>query len=445
MSAIELNFDGLVGPTHNYAGLAHGNLASAKNKGKVSNPKAAALQGLEKMRLLHDLGLKQAVLPPHLRPDIGALRRLGFAGNDADVMEAAWKNAPHLLAACSSASAMWTANAATVSPSADTADGRVHFTPANLICQFHRSLETPFTARLLKAIFADRRSFVHHNPLPAIWPTSDEGAANHMRLASSHASAGLEVFVYGRESKMGRKGSSRRFFPRQSMEASRQIARAHALGDGSLLICQSRRAIDAGAFHNDVVAVANLNVLLYHAQAWDDSPHAIGRIRWRLRRLGVEMVAIKIDEREMSLSDAVSSYLFNSQIVSLPEGGMALIAPLECRRVASARRFLQKLPGLDTPIRKVLYVPVRQSMRNGGGPACLRLRVPLTEREYSHVHSGVIFTPMLHNRLVKWVNRHYRDQLHPRELADPKLLVESRTSLDELSRILRLHQLYENP
>ena len=125
MKTVEANFDGLVGPTHNYAGLAYGNLASALNAEKPSNPREAALQGLRKMKALHDLGVPQGVLPPHERPHLPTLRALGFGGKDAEVLGAAHREAPGLLAAASSASAMWVANAATVSPSADAADGRV--------------------------------------------------------------------------------------------------------------------------------------------------------------------------------------------------------------------------------------------------------------------------------------------------------------------------------
>src|SRR5450432_3967675 len=131
MSAREFNFDGIVGPTHNYGGLAAGNIAATKNAGRRSNPRQAALQGLAKMSFVHGLGVGQAVLPPQERPSLSMLRRLGFTGRDEDVLAraAAWDHG-HLLRNCSSASAMWTANAATVAPSADTDDGRVHLTPA---------------------------------------------------------------------------------------------------------------------------------------------------------------------------------------------------------------------------------------------------------------------------------------------------------------------------
>ena len=122
-SACELNIDGLVGPTHNYGGLSYGNVASQNNCQVASNPREAARQGLAKMKALMDMGFAQAVLAPQERPDVQALRACGFSGSDAQVIEKAAREAMPLLVASCSASSMWTANAATVSPSADTADG----------------------------------------------------------------------------------------------------------------------------------------------------------------------------------------------------------------------------------------------------------------------------------------------------------------------------------
>jgi succinylarginine dihydrolase len=440
MKTFEVNFDGLVGPTHNYAGLACGNVASARNRGRQSNPKVAALQGLAKMKMLADLGLRQAVLPPHPRPDMRTLRELGFTGSDVHVLETAHRQAPLLLAACSSASAMWAANSATISPSADTQDGRVHFSPANLVWQFHRSLESKTTSCVLRAIFRDESLFAHHDPLPATPALADEGAANHLRLCSAHGKGGLEIFVYGRRGLDSAGVATKKFPARQTHEASAAIAQRHGLGDACLFIRQNPIAIDAGAFHNDVVAVANENVLLYHAKAW---PNEIASIRKNAAALGIDLVAIEVGERQVPLADAVRSYLFNSQLVTLPDGSMTLIAPEECRHVARARRFLDRLPTLDNPIRSVKFVEVRQSMRNGGGPACLRLRVVLNERELAAVHQGVFLTDALYVKLEAWIHRHYRDRLTPDDLADPKLLDESRRALDELSALLKLGDIYD--
>lgn len=438
MPTIETNFDGIPGPTHNYGGLSPGNLASIAHADKPSNPRQAALQGLAKMKFLADLGVSQAVLPPHDRPDIFALRQIGFSGSDADVLNSARKY-PWLLASCASASAMWAANASTVSPSPDTSDGRVHFTPANLSTQFHRSLEPKTTAAVLKKIFADKSAFVHHDPLPGVPLFSDEGAANHLRLCPAHGEAGLEIFVFGRQSYGKNIAAPANFPARQSLEASESIARLHQLASQNILFFQQNpQAIDSGAFHNDVVAVANENVWLVHARAYAESK--VGAIRaWFKNR---ECHLIEVAEAEVSLADSVSSYLFNSQIVSLPDGTMALIAPTESRDNPRTWKFLDELPSRNTPIRKVHFVDVRQSMSNGGGPACLRLRVQLNDRERSLVNPAVFLTDVLHESLKSWITRHYRDRLIPDDLADPKLLEESHRALDELTQILKLGSVY---
>ncbi|HWE03541.1 MAG TPA: N-succinylarginine dihydrolase [Tepidisphaeraceae bacterium] len=440
----EINFDGLIGPTHNYAGLAHGNLASRRHGGMISNPRQAALEGLAKMKFLADLGVRQAVLPPQERPDLSALRRLGFSGSDADALASAGREDPGVLAACCSASGMWAANAATVSPAADTRDRRVHFTPANLVSQFHRSLEPPTTSRILRAIFRDESIFAHHSPLPACTQLADEGAANHVRLAPADGGGGVEIFVYGRSStEIGAVGP--RMFPaRQTLQASAAVARLHGLNpESTLFVRQNPLAIDAGVFHNDVAAVGNQNVLFWHESAFADRAGARAVIESAYRkRTGRDLTSIEVSEKQVPLADAVTSYLFNSQLVTLADGTMALICPAECERVASARAFITQLPQMRTPIASVHFIDVRQSMNNGGGPACLRLRVALTDRERAAITSAVFLTDALYVALTDWVRRHYRDRLSAADLADPKLAIESRDALDELTALLGVGSIY---
>src|SRR5665213_893972 len=442
--ATEVNFDGLIGPTHNYAGLARGNLASQHHGGTVSNPKQAALEGLKKMKFLADLGLAQAVLPPQERPDLQALRRLGFSGSDAHVLESAAREDTGLLAACYSASSMWAANAATVSPSADTRDGRVHFTPANLVSQFHRSLESTTTSRILRAIFHDESAFAHHLPLPASMQLADEGAAILVRLAPGHGESGIQIFAYGRSSTESATIRPKKFPARQTLQASSAIARLHQLDHGAtLFIRQNPAAIDNGVFHNDVVAVGNENVLLWHALAFADRTAGRLEIESAYRqRAARDPILIEVSEQQVPLADAVQSYLFNSQLVSLPDNSMALICPAECGRIANAREFVSRLPEMGTPIRSAHFIDVRQSMNNGGGPACLRLRVVLTERERAAVLSSVFLTDALYGALTDWVRRHYRDRLSAADLADPTLALESRRALDELTKLLNIGSIY---
>jgi succinylarginine dihydrolase len=442
-SAKEFNFDGLVGPSHNYAGLSFGNVASFSNVNSVSNPKEAALQGLAKMRALTQRGFAQALLPPQARPNLDLLRSVGFSGSDADVLARAHKDAPVILACAWSASPMWTANAATVSPSADTADGRTHFTVANLNNKLHRSYEHIQTARTLRALFADERHFAVHDALPATPAFGDEGAANHTRLCAAHGAPGVEMFVYGRVEFDPEAAAPRRFPARQTLEASQAVARLHGLdARRTVFVQQDPQTIDAGVFHNDVIAVGNANVLFYHQQAFADEAATLAALRAALKRTGAELLPVRVNAADVSVADAVDSYLFNSQLLSRPDGRMALAVPQECEENAAVARYLDQLLASGGPIAELIRFDLRQSMRNGGGPACLRLRVALTETEAAAMHQGVVLSEALYGRLTAWVGKHYRDRLAPADLADPALLREVQTALDELTQILQLPGLY---
>ena len=441
--AYEMNFDGLVGPTHNYGGLSYGNVASQSNSQAVSSPKEAALQGLGKMKALMDMGFKQGVFAPQERQDVAALRSLGFAGSDAEVIARAAKEAMPLLAACSSASSMWTANSCTVSPSADTADGRVHFTAANLNCKFHRSIEHPTTSRVLGAMFANPQHFAHHPALPAVSQFGDEGAANHTRFCAGYGQAGVEFFVFGRSAFDPRYPAPQRYPARQTLEACQAVARLHGLSDEGVVYAQQNPAvIDQGVFHNDVIAVGNGEVLFYHQDAFLDTERVLAELSDKLARRGGQFQAVCVPREAVGVEDAVRSYLFNSQLLTRADGSMLLIVPEECHKNARVWNYLQQLTAGNGPIREVKVFHLKQSMQNGGGPACLRLRVALNETELAAVNPGVIMTLTLHDTLVAWVGKHYRDRLSEADLADPQLLVECRTALDELTQILKLGSVY---
>jgi succinylarginine dihydrolase len=443
-TARELNFDGLVGPFHNYGGLSFGNIASSQHEGESSNPRQAALQGLAKMRTLHALGVPQALFPPHFRPELSLARRLGFRGDDAEVLATLAREMPLLLAACYSASSMWAANSATVSPSADSADGKVHFTPANLQNRIHRSIEPATTARILRAIFRDPELFEHHEPLPGTAALGDEGAANHTRLAPAHGARGVQLFVFG-ESAANPWNPRPRVFPaRQTMESCLSLQRLHRVAEEQAVVAQQNPdVIDQGVFHNDVVAVGNLNVLLFHEEAFLHRERVLEELQRKYERVtGDALKLIRVRSAEVSIGEAVSTYLFNSQLVTLPNGKTVLVAPTECEENERVRAYVASLVDGDAPLDEVRYVDLRQSMNGGGGPACLRLRVVLTEREERRVAPGVVFSPALDRKLVAWIERHYRERLRPSDLADPALIVEAKTALDELTRLLELGSIY---
>ncbi|MBH5323145.1 N-succinylarginine dihydrolase [Aurantiacibacter sediminis] len=411
----EINFDGIVGPSHNYAGLSLGNLAATKNAGETSYPRAAALQGIAKMRHNMKMGLAQGFFLPLPRPDTGWLDALAA---DDDTNSA-------LVAGAWSASSMWTANAATVSPASDTADGKCHLTVANLVTMPHRSHEWPDTLRQLEVAFADRDHFAVHTAVPPTF--GDEGAANHMRLTPSHGEKGLEVFVYGR--------TGGRFPARQHEQASRIIARSHGLDpEHTLFVEQAPEAIEAGAFHNDVVAVANENVLFTHEQAFADPAGTYDEIRARCP--GVQVV--EVPASAVSLADAVSSYLFNAQLLSPPNGEMTLVVPEECRENGAVWSWLQSMLEGNGPIRHVKVVDVRQSMANGGGPACLRLRVVA---DPATVDQCFMLDADKAGLIESVIGKYWPEAIDTGQIGDPSLAETVRTARTRLLEALELSEL----
>ncbi len=436
---VEVNFDGLVGPTHNYAGLGAGNIASMEHKSRVSSPRRAALEGLEKMRLMMRLGVAQGVFMPQERPCLERLRRLGFVGSDARVIEDAHAQSPELLASVYSASSMWAANACTVSPSADTGGNKVHMTVANLISNLHRSIEPEETEKMLRAVFGDERHFVIHPALPCATDAGDEGAANHMRLAPGHGEPGIEVFVYGRDRATPRKYAAEVRFPgRQTLMASQSVARLHRLMPQQVMfVKQNQEAIDGGVFHNDVIAMSHLDLLVVHEQAFERQREVLGELNEAYGRLGAgELNVVEVPANVIGLEEAVRSYLFNAQIISDGEGRMVMVLPMEVKGMASAREaaafILEKAPG----IKEVRYVGLTQSMFNGGGPACLRLRVAMSRAEMGRVQQGVILTEGLYGELKRLIEKRYRESLAPGDLADPGFLRESRETVEAIRGVL---------
>lgn len=435
----EYNFDGLVGPTHNYGGLSPGNIASLTHGGDASSPRQAALQGLEKMKFVASLGVGQAVLPPQPRPSLRTLRALGFGGTDEEVITRAAKDAEHLLRLCSSAAAMWTANAATCAPSEDTSDGRMHITAANLQQMFHRAIEAPTTHSVLGSIFRDEQRFAVHAPLPGGGQFADEGAANHTRLVVSGRPA-IHLFAWGRS--VYREHSAPARYPaRQTLESSQALARLHQLTPAQCLFPQQApEGIDTGAFHTDVLAVGNGGFLMLHERAFVDARELVKTLQ---DRLGDGFTFAMASEEELPAAVAVAAYPFNSQVLTLPDGTMTIVAPLESQEQDFARRFLDRVVAENNPVKSIHYLDLRQSMNNGGGPACLRQRVALTDDERSAVSANVFYSAELHDTLSGWVKRHYRDRLTPLDLRDPALARECMTALDELTGLLKLGSVYD--
>ena len=418
--SFEVNFDGLVGPTHNYAGLAHGNVHSVNNKNKPSNPCEAALQGLDKMKMMHDLGYKQAIIPPQERPLI----------NDYDDYQNMAINA--------SASSMWVANSSTVAPSTDSENGKLNLLTANLNFTHHRRIEAPQTHITLNKIFNDTSKFLIHSPLNSDGELDDEGAANHTRFCNSYEEEGLHFFVYGRSSNSSEETPSK-YPARQTYEASKKVAENMQIRN-AVFAQQSVESIDAGVFHHDVIGVGNKDLYFYHEKALAEEAETITKLQ---DSFNGKLNFLCVKESEVPMELAVETYLFNSQLVEYEKGHM-LIAPIRCRRNALVRKYLQSIIGRHKAIKKVRYTNLEQSLWNGGGPACLRLRATMTEAEFSALHPGIIFTDKLHLQLRKWVKQYYVGNLIYEDLFVPSYIKRCREALQELTNILvYLEQLYQ--
>lgn len=421
---IEANIDALVGPTHHFGGLGVGNLASQNHVGAVSSPKRAAHEGLRKAALVANLGIPQFLFLPPVRPNMDLLSRCGFRGMRHEAIKSALVHSPHLLSSAMSSAFMWAANSATFSPAVDCADRRNHFTPANLISSWHRYPEARERESDLKNLFASTAGkFVIHPALPSIVPLRDEGAANHMRLSDQSGTLGFNIFVYGADDNLAGQDSSgevdqQTFLPRQTLEASQAIARQHQLDPNDTFFLQQHpNAISAGVFHNDVIATSHLGLLLHHERAFLNADAELDRLHQRFaQRTGEQLQRIIVSEQQLPLADAVDSYFFNSQLLTPrkmdDESKTVLLCPQQCEVNEHAARLVSQLvedPGV--PIEEVSFVTLQESMANGGGPACLRLRVPIEEELMKQIQAPLRWTPELNAKLSQKIDELYPDSL----------------------------------
>jgi succinylarginine dihydrolase len=346
---------------------------------------------------------------------------------------------------------MWAANAATVSPSLDTTDQRVHLTPANLASSLHRSIEADQVTANLRTLFATP-DFHVHDPLPSAVPLTDEGAANHTRLAPDFHTPGLEIFVYGRNALDANQPQPTKYPARQTLQASQAIARRHGLDPArTFFIQQNPTAIDAGVFHNDVISVGHQSVLLVHQNAFVEQPRVLAELQDRFQQLyGQKLTVLEIPTPALSLDDAVASYLFNSQILTTAAGDHVLLCPQDCQTNPAARAVVTGLLAGDfshgqRPLAAAHFLDLRQSMNNGGGPACLRLRVLLSRQQRAAVRGRVWLDESLYHDLSQWVERAYPQTLAPDDLANPQLAHQAAAALDELMQILEWPPSDESP
>ena len=431
----EINFDGLIGPTHNYAGLSQGNLASQKHLNQTSNPKAAALQGLDKMRLIMDQGIPQGFFLPHERPHLMTLRAIGFGGTDEEVINQAAKKNPALLKNVYSASSMWSANAATFSPSIDSNDQKIHITPANLNSMFHRSIEHEFTKTQLELMFGGVAKV--HEPIKNISGYGDEGAANHLRVSAQHLMPGFQIFVYGSSAFEVHQG----IIARQAEEISQAVSTQHQLDpDRVLFLKQNEQAIHSGSFHNDIVSLANEEVFIFHQEAFADRVE-LERVLHQLKDHVKGFHPIEILSKDISLDDLVSSYLLNSQLITIKNNEMMMLLPEEVQNHGNCMKWLEEIKS-SSPIKRLEFVDIHQSMMNGGGPACLRFKAVVNSDELDKINKKFLLSPEKLINLRALVSKHYRDRINPDDLLDIKLMEESYLFLDELTQLLGIGSIY---
>ncbi len=430
---IEVNIDSLPGPTHHFGGLGVGNLASLEHRGKASSPRAAALQSLDKAQRVSDTGTPQFLWLPPVRPNLNLLRMVGFEGSESEVVARAGEESPELLSAAFSGAFLWTANAGTITSAMDSSDQRYHFTPANLISSLHRFTETAERGVAMQNMFSSqssqrassqiRSSLVSHSALPCIVPLRDEGAANHMRLSDATGNNAINVFVYGAEA-----FERSKFLPRQTLQCCQAIARQHRLApENTFFVAQKPEAIAAGAFHNDVVATSHYGFLLFHEDAFEDVGESLTPIVDRYQALTKRRLTLReVKSSELPLEDAVSSYLFNSQIVGTADN-MTIFCPQQCKTVQAASAVVDSLlHDGDNPIRRAEFVELDQSMAGGGGPACVRLRVPITrELEQAGWGDNYRLTPQRSEALRLAIEAHYPMRLTLSELGSGDFIAEA--------------------
>ncbi len=433
----EINIDALVGPTHHFGGLGVGNMASLAHQQQVSHPKLAALEGVAKAALIASLGIPQFIWLPPLRPRFDLLSAFGFSGTADEQLSAARQAAPRALSAIYSSAFMWAANSATVSPVSDTSDKRLHITPANLISSWHRAGEASERTIDFEKLFNGLSNVVVHPALPSIVPLRDEGAANHMRLCDSSGLHGFNLFVYGEDELEPEPAS--KFLPRQTRAAFEAIARAHRLDpQTTVFLRQHPAAISAGVFHNDVIATSHQHLLIHHDLAFWNAEETLQRMEnLFLAQTGQPLIRIVVSQDELPLEAAVQSYFFNSQLLTLPGSDrMTIVCPTQCQSIPAARKLVDRLVAQSNiPIDSVHYVSLHESMANGGGPACLRLRIPVDVETLSNMNPALRMSERLADRLCEAIERWYPDRVEPHDLVDTDFIAAARRAVAELNRV----------
>jgi len=186
----------------------------------------------------------------------------------------------------------------------------------------------------------------------------------------------------------------------------------------------------ACVFHNDVISTAHEHLWFMHEVAFENVDASLGEIEAAyLRQTGRNLRIIVVGSDELPLPVAVQTYLFNSQIITLPKADprepsrFHWIAPQQCEKTLETNQLLQRWQkDRELSLEKVHYVSLQESMANGGGPACLRLRISLNREQLAALPPRIFLDAEQYHRVHDWIVKWYPEQLALSDLADATLV-----------------------
>ena len=364
--------DTIPGPTNHFGGHAVGNIASMNSKNNILNPQKAALEWLEKVKKVAMIGGNQFVLPPQRRPLTHKKKTL----TQSDI----------------SSSFIWMANAGLFIPRIDTQLENNQFIPANMKQSEHRNIEHPFHQYWLKKILKYSKCNFHK-----ILDINDEGSANSIRLWHKKNQCGVNIFVYGKP--------NARYPIRQSKSSCEKIINI-TKPRHYILLEQTKEAIDAGVFHNDVIAFGFKNTIICHEKAFSNQKQELKKLKKIFTNsLNAPLNIVEIANNSLSLNAAVKTYLFNSQVIEI-NNKFELICPIEVKENPNSYKITEKwvTNGL---FNKVHFVNIKSSLKNGGGPACLRLCLYLNDNEVKKIPTKFKLDKTKYKKISKIILEHY--------------------------------------
>ncbi len=233
---------------------------------------------------------------------------------------------------------------------------------------------------------------------------------------------GFHVFVYGDADNSPRPS---RHLARQTLAACQAVARLHRLDPARTFFLQQHpAAIDAGVFHNDVIATSHKNLLLMHEQAFLNAEPELARLASAFEQAtGTALQVVMVRQEQLSLEDAVKSYLFNSQLLT-PSGdgsAMTMICAAQCERMPQVRDLIDGWIALSShPISDVRYVSLDQSMSGGAAPRLFAIAIALPASAIDRFAPSYRLTAHRAAQLAELITDFYPSELTWETLASPE-------------------------